>query len=96
MDKRELITEVQDRADDYGIDITKVDTAHLLDIIFDIIALEIVRNERQSIYEFGVFTKTHRKERQGRNPRNGEPLTIPASYSVKFKPGAKLRAAVNK
>ncbi|EHJ49536.1 histone family protein DNA-binding protein [Solidesulfovibrio carbinoliphilus subsp. oakridgensis] len=33
----------------------------------------------------GTFTPVATKERQGRNPRTGEPLTIPAGVRIKFK-----------
>lgn len=44
---------------------------------------------------FGSFTVRSRKERQGRNPATGEPMTIPASRSVDFKPAKALKDAVN-
>lgn len=37
-----------------------------------------------------------RKAAKGRNPRTGEPLDIPASTSVRFKPGKNLKEAVSK
>jgi DNA-binding protein HU-beta len=43
---------------------------------------------------FGSFSKVHRKERKGRNPSTGEEITIPAQNSVKFKPGQKLKDAI--
>ena len=44
---------------------------------------------------FGTFYVGERAERQGRNPKTGEPLTIPAHRAPKFKPGANLKTAVN-
>ena len=44
---------------------------------------------------FGTFQKVHRKARKGRNPGSGEEIKIPASNSVKFKPGKKLKDAVD-
>lgn len=43
---------------------------------------------------FGTFSKIHRNERKGRNPGTGEEITIPAQNSVKFKPGKKLKDAI--
>ena len=45
---------------------------------------------------FGTFTVTQRAERQGRNPKTGEALTIAASKAVKFKAAKPLREAVDK
>lgn len=33
---------------------------------------------------FGTFSKKHFNERQGHNPQNGEPLTIPAHDALGF------------
>ena len=44
---------------------------------------------------FGTFSVADKPERAGRNPKTGEPLTIPAHRAPKFKPGANLKTAVN-
>lgn len=44
---------------------------------------------------FGTFSTVQRKERKGRNPGTGAEITIPAQKSVKFKPGKKLKDAVD-
>ena len=44
---------------------------------------------------FGTFSVTQRAARTGRNPRTKAPINIPASNSVKFKPGTALKSAVN-
>ena len=44
---------------------------------------------------FGTFTVSPRAARTGRNPRTKEKINIPASNSVKFKPGTALKAAIN-
>ena len=57
---------------------------------------EVLRDEgRFALVNFGTFTVTERKERQGRNPQTGEPLTIPASKVVKFHPGKQLKESLN-
>ena len=48
-----------------------------------------------SLTGFGIFKVTHRPERQGRNPSNGEPMTIKAGNTVGFKSGKDLKEAVN-
>jgi DNA-binding protein HU-beta len=52
------------------------------------------KGDKVSISGFGVFEVAHRAERQGRNPQTGQTIKIPASRSVKFKPGKGLRDAV--
>jgi nucleoid DNA-binding protein len=40
---------------------------------------------------FGSFIVKDRKERQGRNPRTGETINIPAKRDAAFKPGKECR-----
>jgi DNA-binding protein HU-beta len=47
------------------------------------------------IVGFGNFQVAHRKASNGRNPRTGEPIQIPASNIPKFKAGKALKEAVN-
>lgn len=44
---------------------------------------------------FGTFKITERAERNGRNPKTGETLVIPASKAPTFKAGSKFKEAVN-
>ena len=43
----------------------------------------------------GTFKHVTRAARKGRNPRTGDPVTIPAKVTVAFKPAAGLKAALN-
>jgi DNA-binding protein HU-beta len=45
---------------------------------------------------FGTFSVGDRAARDGRNPKTGETIRIPASKSAKFKAGKALKDAVNK
>ena len=45
--------------------------------------------------ELGSFKRAERGERSGRNPQTGEAITIAAATTVKFVPGAALKAGVN-
>ena len=44
---------------------------------------------------FGTYKTSEQAARQGRNPANGEPLTIKASNQVSFSVGAGLKQSVN-
>ncbi len=98
MTKSELINLVHTEAtnDKYSIDVTKKATGELIDIIFEQVGKAIEGEERFSYPGFGTFSVKHRKEREGRNPRTKEPITIPASNTVNFKPAPSLRDRVNK
>ncbi|HGM0849459.1 TPA: HU family DNA-binding protein, partial [Neisseria gonorrhoeae] len=43
---------------------------------------------------FGTFYVGERAERQGRNPKTGEPLTIAAAKTLKFRAGKALKDAL--
>lgn len=66
-----------------------------LDAFVAIVSEELARGGEVSIPGFGSFKRAERSERSGRNPRTGEAIAIKASTSVKFVPGAALKAAVN-
>ena len=69
-------------------------TARALDALIQVISKEVSAGGEVSITGFGSFKVGQRSERTGRNPRTGEPLTIAASRTIKFVPGATLKAAV--
>ncbi len=51
-------------------------------------------DQKITLVGFGTFDIASRAQREGRNPRTGQPLTIPSSKSVRFKAGSKLKDAV--
>jgi len=53
------------------------------------------RGDRCAIPGLGSFTVSHRKAREGRNPRTKETINIPASKNVRFKAGKDLRDLLN-
>ena len=50
---------------------------------------------RIEIRKFGSFEIRERAGRLARNPKTGEKVSIPAQYSVHFKPGQPLREKIN-
>jgi DNA-binding protein HU-beta len=66
-----------------------------IDAFVRIVSDELARGGEIVIPGFGSFKRTERAERAGRNPQTGEPLTIAASTTVRFVPGAALKSAVN-
>lgn len=74
---------------------TKAKAAEAVHAVLDGIQAALKRGDRVAIAGFGVFEVAHRAAREGRNPQTGEPITIKASKSVRFKAGKNLRDAVN-
>lgn len=50
--------------------------------------------ERIEIRGFGSFSLVERLPMMGRNPRTGEPVSLPKRCSIKFKAGLELRQRV--
>ena len=68
----------------------KAAAAVAVDSVLDLIAEALQANERVDLRGFGSFIVKERKERQGRNPRTGETITIAAKRDASFKPGKEL------
>lgn len=90
MNKTELIAAVAEKAE-----ISKKDAEKALKAFTDVVADELVKGEKVQLVGFGTFEVSERAEREGRNPKSGEPMTIAASKSPKFKAGKALKDMVN-
>lgn len=62
--------------------------------VFATIADTLAKGEKIQLVGFGTFEVRERAEKQGRNPRTGETMTVPASKVPAFKAGAALKNAV--
>ncbi len=62
--------------------------------VFATIADALAKGEKIQLVGFGTFEVRERAEKQGRNPRTGEVMTVPASKVPAFKAGAALKNAV--
>lgn len=90
MNKNELIAQVAETAE-----LSKVDAARAVDAVFDSIAAVLKGGDEVRLVGFGTFLVTERAASEGRNPRTGETIKIPASKQPKFKPGKGLKDALN-
>ena len=90
MKKVELINAIANEAG-----VTKKDASKTLDAILKSITTALQNNEKISLVGFGTFEVVDRPEKEGRNPKTGEPMTIKATRIPKFKPGQTLKDQVN-
>ena len=90
MNKTELISAMSENAN-----MTKVDAEKALKAFIDTVTEELKNGGKVQLVGFGTFEVVERAERQGRNPKTGESITIPASKSPKFKAGKALKDIVN-
>lgn len=85
MTKADLVSKI---AGDGGI--TKAQAEKAVDGFVSAVADALSEGDKVTLVGFGTFSVGSRTEREGRNPRTGEKITIPASKVVKFKPGKSL------
>jgi len=90
VNKAELVDLIADKAD-----ISKASAARVLDATLEGVVAALRDGDQVALVGFGTFSVKQRAERQGRNPKTGEPMTIVASRSVGFKPGKSLRDAIS-
>ena len=90
MNKGELIDAVQKNL---GKDASRASAEAAVNAVIDTIT-KTVKKENVQVIGFGTFSVVKRAARAGINPQTGEKIRIKASKSVKFKPGAKLKAAL--
>ncbi len=90
MNKNDLVATV---ASSTGL--TKSDASGAVDSVIDAITSALQRREDVRLVGFGTFSVVRRAATQGRTPRTGERIQIPASNQPKFKAGKGLKSAVN-
>jgi len=64
--------------------------------LLDRMAAGLAGGERVEIRGFGSLSLRHRPARAGRNPKTGDAVQVAAKWATHFKPGANLRARVNR
>ncbi|MGC8776315.1 MAG: HU family DNA-binding protein [Minisyncoccia bacterium] len=74
---------------------SKAKATEVVDAVFAAIESALKKKQEVRLVGFGTFATAERKAGIGRNPRTGEEIKIPASTSVRFKPGKTLKDSVN-
>jgi integration host factor subunit beta len=72
------------------------DIEKILDTIFGQIISALAHGDRVELRGFGAFSVKRRKPRQGRNPRSGAAVFVPAKAHAYFKPAKEMRARLNR
>ena len=88
--KNDLVAVVADKTG-----LSKADATKAVDGVFDAITDSLKAGTEVRLVGFGTFNVTRRAASEGRNPRTGERIQIPASNQPKFKAGKGLKDAVN-
>lgn len=90
MTKAELIAAVAEKTS-----LSRTDATNAVEAAFDAISSTLGQGGEVKIAGFGNFKVAQRAEREGRDPRTGQPVKIPASKRPKFSPGKALKDVCN-
>jgi DNA-binding protein HU-beta len=89
MNKGELVDAIAEKAD-----MTKKDVDAVLSAALDTIVEAVTKGDKVTLVGFGSFEKRERKEREGRNPKTGETMTIAATTVPAFSAGKAFKETV--
>jgi len=91
MNKTELIEHVADKAN-----LTKTQMQAALTALLETITEKVADGDKVILIGFGTFESRERSAREGRNPKTGDKVDIPAARVPTFSAGKAFREAVNK
>ncbi len=89
MNKAELVEKVAKKTK-----FTKTQSEVVLDAAIEVIQAAVSSGDEVKIVGFGTFDRASRKQRNGRNPKTGSTIVIPASRVPRFRPGKEFKALV--
>jgi len=90
MNKKELIDAMSHKSK-----LTKTDSETALNAFISCLTELLAKGDSIILPGFASILVKERKARVGRNPSTGQPMNIPASKTVGFKVGTKLKEAIN-
>ena len=90
MNKSDLVAKVSELSS-----LSKADADKAVDAVVAAITAALKSGDDVRLIGFGNFSVSDRPAREGKNPRTGEKLAIPASKAPKFSAGKALKDVVN-
>lgn len=96
MTKSELVTHLyaQWKENHFSV-VSRAEVQEAVDRILDLLAEALAAGERIELRDFGVFHLQELSARQGRNPRTGAPVAVPAQKAIRFRAGRAMRIQVD-
>ena len=71
------------------------DAAAIVDTVADHMVESVANGDRIEVRGFGTFQPRRRATKIGYNPSTGEPMPLPASTTILFKPSRELTKKMN-
>lgn len=92
MNRAELVTAIASQTKE--LELTKKEVDAVLTAFTDTVTTTVASGEKVTIVGFGSFESRQRNEREGRNPKTGEAMTIPACVVPAFSAGKGFKEVV--
>ena len=89
MNKGELVDAVAAKTN-----ITKKQADEVISAFLSVVTEAVANGEKVTLIGFGSFERRDRSEREGRNPKTNEPMTIPATKVPAFSAGKLFKEKV--
>ena len=89
MNKAEFISAITDKTN-----LSKAGVEQVVNAYAETVAETLKSGDKIQLVGFGTWEKAERAARTGHNPQTGETMQIPATAVPKFKPGKKLKEAI--
>ena len=89
MNKGELVDAVAAK-----INITKKQADEIISAFLSVVTEAVANGDKVTLIGFGSFERRDRSEREGRNPKTNEPMTIPATKVPAFSAGKQFKEKV--
>jgi len=97
MNKAELVDTVAEKASSASDKpVTKKEVDLVISATIDAIVEAVASGEKVTLVGFGSFERRERKEREGRNPKTGATMVIPATKVPAFSAGKLFKEKVAK
>lgn len=92
MTKAEIVNAVYSKVGGFS----KKEAADIVELVFETVKETLGRGEKIKISGFGNFVLRDKRQRRGRNPQTGQPLTITERRVLTFKASQILKSMLNR
>jgi integration host factor subunit beta len=96
MTKAQIIERVSEQVSEQVTGLTKRQAEVVVNTIFNSIRQSLQRGDKTEIRGFGSFRLRSRRMKEGRNPKTGATVAVPAKKVPFFKAGKELKELMNK